>query len=600
NLRRLWVADATSGIRGFGRSTAFPSAVAMTASWNRDLIKVVGETIGEECRAKGVSILLGPGVNIYRVPTNGRNFEYMGEDPFLASEMSSSYIQGVQSKKIATTIKHFACNYSDHDRHRMNSVVSERALHEIYFPTFRKAVKKAGTKGIMCAYNLINGVHCSEDKWLLTDILRNKWNYDGFVISDWNSLYSTKYALLAGLDLEKPSGKFYNMKEINKLLLKEEITTEDINKPVKNLLKVFFEMGFYEKPFKDKEALEYGEKHDKIALKMAEEGIVLLKNEKNILPLELSSNKSKKIVVLGRNAHPTPTSGGGSCMVAPYKPKSIYEGLKDVVGDKADVELISIKKSEINEEDIDKIKLADYVVLCVGFTRLEDSEAWDRDWEMHNYQIELIKKTTKLNSKTILVFSSGGGTETESWINNVSTFLHTFYLGQCVGTAIANILLGLKNPSGKLPFTMAKKWEDFGTTKNYVENPSKISPRQMLGDKREKPQKNIINTNYEEGILVGYRHFDTNQITPQFPFGFGLSYTSFDYGNFQSMPEEITKEQSINISLDVTNTGKKTGKEIIQVYVRDIESSVLRPDKELKNFNKIELKPNETKTVEFS
>ncbi|MHA1205188.1 MAG: glycoside hydrolase family 3 N-terminal domain-containing protein, partial [Candidatus Heimdallarchaeaceae archaeon] len=344
-LPRVWTTDASSGIRTYGRSTAFPSLIAMTASWNRDLIFKVAKAIGEECRAKDISVLLGPGVNIYRVPTNGRNFEYMGED-----------------------VKHFVANNSEYKRHSTNVIIDERTLHEIYFPAFKAAVQKGKAKAIMSAYNLVNGVHCSENKELLTEILRNKWKFDGIIISDWDSVYSTEGPLEAGLDIEMPEAKHYTVTKILNYLQKKHMSTnissfDEIDSKVRNILKVFFEMGVYGRR---KEKINFEsliEKNNEIALEIARESIVLLKNEKNSLPID--ALKEQNIAVLGRNAFKTPTSGGGSCYVHVPNSKSIFEALVELA---PNINFIPIKsnRDKITKKDQQLIKEADKVIICTG------------------------------------------------------------------------------------------------------------------------------------------------------------------------------------------------------------------------------------------
>ena len=596
-LQRLWCSDATAGVHNFGRCTAFSSPIAMAASWNRDVIQKVGNTIGKECRAKGVSILLAPGINIYRVPTNGRNFEYFGEDPFLASELVVPYIQGVQNQGVITTVKHFVCNNSEYNRHRSNSIVDERTLHEIYFPAFKAAIQRGGSKGIMCAYNLLNGVHCSESKYLLTDVLRKKWGFTGFVISDWYSLYSTEGPLMAGLDLEMPKTKYYSHKKIEDLLKKGKISQGMINQRVINLLRAFLKAGVYGKPVSGK-FLEFGRKRDIIAKEVAQECPVLLKNDNAILPLDI--NKKQKIVLLGKNSNPTPTSGGGSCDVIAYGTHSILEASKAIIGDMTEFIHLPIKKDKINQADAKVIESADYVILTVGLSKLQDAEMWDRDWNMPYKQDQLIKKVASLNPSTIVVFNAGGGIKTETWIHEVPAVLHSFYLGQNSGDVIAEILFGKINPSGKLPYTMAKNWNDFSSVKNYVKHPSRLSIKHIIPRTSTIHRWKSFPIKYEEGIMVGYRHFDTNKIDPQFPFGFGLSYTSFNYSNLRLSSNKLSKDESLEVLVDLTNSGKREGKEVVQLYIKDLECSLIRPEKELKGFEKISLKPGETKTVTFS
>lgn len=594
-LSRVWCSDASSGIRSFGRSTSFPALVALTASWNRQLLNEVGQIIAEECRAKGISILLGPGVNIYRVPTNGRNFEYMGEDPYLASQLVVPYIKGVQNRGVITTVKHFVANNSEYDRHRMNSIIDERTLNEIYFPAFKAAVQEGESKGIMCAYNLLNGIHCSEHKKLLTDILRERWAFNGFVISDWNCLYSTEGPMKAGLDLEMPKPKYYSKKKVEQAQVAGDITLEDVNQKVKNVLRSLFEIGAYERPVKDKDALEFGGYHDEVALEAARESVVLLKNQNNLLPINPKSNK--KIVILGRNATSTPTTGGGSCYVKPYKTRSIYQAVKCTQSNHT-INLIKHKKEKLSNNSKQMVREADYVILCVGFTYEEDSECWDRPWKMTNNQNELIRRVSSLNENTIVILSAGGGMETESWVHKVPALIHSFYLGQSVGDAIADIIFGRTNPSAKLPFTMAKKWEDFSSTKHYIEKPYKTSFNKIRQKTKEKFRfYSSITLEYKEGIMVGYRHFDTKNIEPQFPFGHGLSYTKFDYVDLKLNKKSLSQRDTLKMDITLKNSGSRRGKEVIQVYVKDIKSTVVRPEKELKGFTKIDLKPDEEREV---
>lgn len=594
-LSRVWCSDASSGIRSFGRSTSFPALVALTASWNRELLNEVGQIIAEECRAKGISVLLGPGVNIYRVPTNGRNFEYMGEDPHLASQLVVPYIKGAQDRGVITTVKHFVANNSEYDRHRMNSIIDERTLNEIYFPAFKAAVQEGKSKGIMCAYNLLNGIHCSEHKKLLTDVLRERWGFNGFVISDWNCLYSTEGPMKAGLDLEMPKPKYYSKKKVEQALVAGDITLEAVNEKVKNILRSLFEIGAYERPVKDKDALEFGEYHDEVALKAARESIVLLKNQNNLLPIDPKSNK--KIVILGRNATSTPTTGGGSCYVKPYKTRNIYQAIKCTQSNHT-INLIKQKKGKISNNSKQLVGKADYVILCVGFTNEEDSECWDRPWKMTNNQNELIQQVSSLNENTIVILSAGGGIETESWVHKIPALIHSFYLGQSVGDAIADVIFGKTNPSAKLPFTMAKKWEDISSTKFYVEKPQTTSFNKIRQRTKEKFRfYSSITLEYKEGIMVGYRHFDTANIEPQFPFGHGLSYTKFDYIDLKLNKKSLSRGDTLKMDITLKNTGPRRGKEVIQVYVKDIKSSVVRPEKELRGFAKIDLKPDEERKI---
>ncbi len=602
NLPKVWCSDASAGVRCFKRATAFPVPIAMAATWNRKQIQVVGETIGKECRAKGVSILLGPGVNIYRVPTYGRNFEYLGEDPYLAAELAVPYIQGVQSMGVVTTVKHFACNNSDYDRHRANSKVDERTLREIYLPAFKAAVQKGGVHSVMTAYNPVNGVFASENETLVSDILRKEWGFKGFVISDWISVYDTEGPLKAGLDLEMPKGDYLNFKRIQKLIKKGQLTEADIDRPVRNLLTTFFKMGIYSRPLKDSRYPEFSEEHSNIALDTAREGIVLLKNENKLLPLD--KQKISSVAVVGKMAKDTTTCAGGSCCILSYDKISILDGIKAEVGGEVEVIYLEPHKGKLTEPDCQKLKTVDVVIVSAGFTNVDESEAYDKTWELPDQQAELIKSVSQLNSKVIVTLTTGTGVESESWLSGVSALLHCFYLGDRSGKAVADVLFGVVNPSGKLPFSMVKRWEDIEAAKYYVKKPDKISLLRILGPQGMPRIRKIWDMEYGEKLMVGYRNLDTNQIEPQFPFGFGLSYTKFNLSGLTLSSQEISKEDltaggSVKVTLTVKNTGSVAGAEVVQLYVKDPESSLPRPEKELKGFEKIRLQPGETGDISF-
>ncbi|UYP44824.1 Beta-hexosaminidase [Candidatus Lokiarchaeum ossiferum] len=596
-IPRVWCSDATAGVRCFGKATTFPTPIAMAATWNRELMQNIGRSIAEECRAKGVSVLLAPGINLYRVPTCGRNFEYMGEDPFLISELVVPYIRGVQDKGVITTVKHFACNNSDYDRHRMNSQVDERALHELYLPGFKAAITKAKSYSIMCSYNPINGVYASENEKLLTDILRKEWKFNGFVISDWTCVYNTKEPILAGLDVEMPKGDYLNMQKIQPLLDSGDIKEEDIDRHVKNILRVFIETGIYSRSIKDSRYEEFNSDHSDVALKTAQEAIILLKNENSILPL--SKSKIKKLVVLGKNALRTTTSGGGSCYFRTDETINIFDGLKQYIGEEIQIVPLTLSKTKISLDDESILRDADAIIYCTGFTEVEESECWDRSWKLTDSENTTITNISQINQKMVVVITAGAGLETESWIHQVPAVLHSLYLGQNVGKAICQVLFGEVNPSGKLPFTMAKKWEDFESTKNYVKKPEKVNFLRIWGPQGKKGVRKIWTANYKEGLMVGYRHFDTNQVKPQFPFGFGLSYTSFEMSNLQLSKKQINPNESISVSLDIKNIGEVSGAETVQLYIQDMESTFFRPLKELKGFEKIFLAPDELKVIHF-
>ena len=598
-LPSIWCSDATPGLRCFPGGTAFPAGLTMAATWNQDLIEEVGATIAEEFRAKGIKILLGPGINIYRVPTCGRNFEYMGEDPVLAGKMSSAYIRGAQSKGVITTIKHFACNNSDYDRHKTDSVVDERTLREIYLPAFKMAVKEGGTHGLMSSYNPVNGTYASENYHLLTEILRDEWGYEGFVISDWISVYSTLNAIKNGLDLEMPSGSWINVEKVIPLLQDGELTEKDIEAPLRRMLTTFFRAGLYDTPQIDVEAEIHTPEHIALAEKAAIDGMVLLKNENNLLPL--NPETTKKVVIMGRTAKDTTSGGGGSSFIKTDAKIDILSGFA-LETDEIKIEEVPYRNHRLTADEKAQITDADVVILCAGFTTWEESESYDRAWKLPEKQDVLIRKVAALNPNTVVVLSVGGGVETESWIHEVPAVLHSLYLGETVGTAVAKALLGKAAPAGKLPFTMAKRWQDFASTQYYVDKPEAFSFKRVggpQGGQGDPTKREVWQMHYDEGLEIGYRHFDNAKIEPQFPFGFGLTYTQFELSDASLKLNEKGKHIG-TASIKVTNTGDRAGAEVVQFYLHDVESSVFRPEKELKGFEKIYLEPGQSQVVEFN
>ncbi len=605
-LPRVWCSDASAGVRNFGPGTCFPAPVALAASWNRGLARRVAEAIGEECRAVGVSILLGPGVNIARVPTCGRNFEYMGEDPFLAAEMAVSYIRGLQSRGVAATVKHFACNNSDYDRHRMDAIVDARTLHEIYFPAFRAAVREAGVRCVMSSYNPVNGVYASENRALLRDTLKGEWGFQGFVMSDWNSVYGTRGPLEAGLDLEMPRGVFYSPEQVEPLVREGKVPGELVDEKIRRMLKVFFEMKFYGRPTVDASASVHNAAHLAVALEAAREGIVLLKNERGILPFDPA--RLRRVALVGANAAATPTGGGGSSRVRAARPISIEQGLREALP-RADVAVVPERRGRIDGRDAGRIREADAVVVCVGFNHQLESESYDRSWRLPDGQARLVRRVSAINPNTVVVLTSGGDVETASWIDHAPSVLHTMYLGEVTGRAIAETLTGASNPSGKLPFTMARRWADHPATASYVRRPEHTTASLTLGP----PTRRRINelpaaalerfprerrpAPYREGIFVGYRHFDSREVQPQFAFGHGLAYTRFELGEVRLSAAKVGRGGDVTVTVSVRNTGARAGAEVVQLYVEDVECSLPRPRKELKAFEKVSLGPGQDATV---
>jgi beta-glucosidase len=607
------MSDASIGLRvtpwphskGLEPSTAFPDSLLLTATWNPDVAAKYATAVAEEFKARNMHVLLGPGVNIYRNPLCGRNYEYMGEDPFLASRMVVAYIKAVKKRGVMPVIKHFIANNSENRRKDANSVVSERALREIYFPSFKAAVKEASVPAVMNAYNLVNGEYCGESKWLLIDILRNEWGFNGMIISDWDSIWNSDRALKHGPDIEMPGGHqtFVMAPDKAKELIGKGIITEkDIDFKVKNIVRACLMMDLYKKGFAEKE-LNKLEEHAKVALNTAREGVVLLKNRDKLLPLATS----KRVVVIGPHAAKTPTTGGGSGGVRPENPVSLFSAIQKFY---PQAELLK-------DFDSDKIAGADAVFICVGLNKslvLNDprvkkkssisaeqaafnkkkgpieGEGRDRgSFDLPKEQNRLIKQCAGANKNSVVIVTSGGAVHMTPWIEKVKSVIWEFYPGQNGTIATAEILAGKVNPSGKLPISIEKEINDNPSTKNFNIGWRDSKPKFKVGC------RTYQNIDYKEGIFIGYRYYDTNSIKPLFPFGHGLSYTTFKYGK----PEVIKKDNKILVSLNLTNTGKCPGAETAQLYVRDVKCTVPRPQKELKGFGKVFLKPGESKPVVF-
>lgn len=628
----VWFADATSGIRR-GLATAYPASIALTASWNRQMIRKVARAIAEEARAKGISVILGPGVNIYRVPTCGRNFEYMGEDPFLAGAMAVSYIQGMQSRQVIATIKHFVANNSEYDRHRISSDVDERTLREIYFPAFKAAVVQGQVGAVMTSYNPVNGIYTSEHPFLLDHVLRGQWNYSGFVMSDWTSVYSVLGTVKHGVDIEMPAGRFLNNKKIMPLIKKKFLTIKHVDKKVFRMLRTFFAFGVLERSVVDERYKVHDKEHRRIALQSAREGIVLLKNENHLLPLhkkrylksksdKLAATRKKNIVVIGPQAKGTEIIGGGAGEVFPQKRVDIWQGLRQAAKKRFRIRYARHLGPWVVDRKL--VQNANAVLVCVGFGRDRESETFDRSWSLPFGQEGLIQNVRDLNPNTVVILVTGSGVKTNPWIQRIPAVIHGMYLGQFAGQALAEVVFGLVNPSGKLPFTMAKKWNDIEAVKNYVSIPWLKNPFRIFPEKKSRDEFTISHMPYKEKLMIGYRHFDTNKIEPQFAFGYGLSYTSFKISQLALSKQEIliTPAMKKNKQWDeliagyirddekvlpkiyltgkIKNTGYYKGAEVIQLYIRDIQASATRPMKELKGFRKVFLHPSQEKKFSIS
>ena len=579
-IRRLGIKsfemhDGPHGVRvdnqGKIQATYFPSAICRAASWNPELSKEFGVAIAQEVRDVGAHMLLAPGINIQRTPMCGRTFEYQTEDPYLNKKLAIAVVEGVQSQKIAACIKHFICNNQETNRFTVSSEISERALHEIYYPGFKAAVQEADAWSIMSSYNKINGIYASEHKHLLREVLMNQWGFRGFIVSDWGATRTTKSTescINAGLTLEMPTQNKYSLIKMRQSFEEGKFTEEILNDNVKRLLRVMFLVGLFD----DEDSLPKGSrntpKHQLLARKIAEEGIVLLKNEGNILPLNIE--KLEKIAIIGLNADNKTFLGGGSSTNFPPYEITPFEGVKEKCREKVEI--------------IEDPSEADVTLIFTGLTHKAGMDAEGEDkisFSLPSNQIELITDTIKENYKTIVILINGSPISMIEWIEKVPAVIEAWYGGMESGNAIANILFGETNPSGKLPITFPKSLSD---------SPAHVSERTYPGDEK---------VFYDEGIFVGYRHFDTKNIEPLFPFGHGLSYTKFTYENLRLSNKEILGDEILTISVDITNSGDCSGSEVIQLYIQDVESSVERPFKELKGFKKVELKSKERSTVNF-
>jgi beta-glucosidase len=558
-------------------ATCFPSAVGLASTWNRSLVEKVGVALGEECQAEDVAVLLGPGANIKRSPLCGRNFEYFSEDPYLSSELAASHIKGVQSEGVGTSLKHFAANNQEYRRMSIDAVVDERTLREIYLASFENAVKKSQPWTVMCSYNKVNGEYASENKTLLTDILKDEWGFEGFVVSDWGAVNERAKGLEAGLELEMPSSNGLGDRKIVEAVQNGKLTEEKLNLAVERLLNIIFKAVD-----NNKENATYDvEEHHQLAREVARESMVLLKNEDFILPFK----KEGTIAVIGEFAKTPRYQGGGSSHVNPTKLENILEEVEKAA---PNVNVLYAQGYELNNDAIDEnlwteakeaAIQADVAVLFVGLPDRYESEGYDREHlRLPDTHRVLIEAVADVQPNVVVVLSNGAPVEMP-WIDKVKGLLEGYLGGQALGGAIADLMFGEANPSGKLAETFPKELRH---NPSYLNFPGE-------GDKVE----------YKEGLFVGYRYYDAKGIEPLFPFGYGLSYTSFEYSNLSINKEEILDNGIVEVSVTVNNTGDVVGKEIVQLYVRDVESTVIRPAKELKGFEKVQLQPGEEKIVTF-
>lgn len=589
NIPELLITDGPHGVRkqvagtdhlGLNDSepaTCFPAASALASSWDPALLEKVGRALGEECQTQGVSVLLGPGANIKRSPLCGRNFEYFSEDPYLSKTLAKAHVNGVQSQGIGTSLKHFVANNQEHRRMSVNAEIDERALREIYLASFEDVVREAQPWTVMSAYNKINGTYASENNWLLQNVLRDEWGFEGIVVSDWGAVDERVPALSAGLDLEMPPNNGISDRKIVDAVNRGELSEAQLDKVVERILTLILKVVNNNKSFDyDKQA------HHQLAREVAGECVVLLKNEDQILPI----NKNDDLLVVGAFAKQPRYQGGGSSHINPTFLDNGLEEMNKMKSTSAEIEYIDgydIDEDEINNQLIEKVvkKAQKYkkVIIYAGLPDHYESEGFDRQHlKLPKNQDALIAAIAKTNPNVVIVLSNGAPIEMP-WVNDVKGIVEGYLGGQAVGGAIADVLYGEVNPSGKLAETFPMKLED---------NPSYLS---FPGERDQ-----VV---YNEGVFVGYRYYDAKKLKPLFPFGHGLSYTDFEYSNLVVEKKNITAGDLLNVSVTVKNIGNRKGKEVVQLYVHDKESTFVRPMKELKGFQKVELKAGEERQVHF-
>jgi beta-glucosidase len=701
---RLKMSDGPMGVRTWGPTTGYAIGIGLAASWDPDLAYAVGQRLGRDARARGVHFLLGPGVNIYRAPMDGRNFEYMGEDPYLAGRTAVGYVRGVQSEGVVATIKHFAANNQEYDRHNVSSDADERTLREIYLPAFEAAVRDGHVGALMDSYNLVNGVHATQNAWLNDTVAKRDWGFDGIIMSDWDATYDGVAAANSGLDLEMPWGKFMNRATLEPALRAGTVSEATIDDKVRRILRLAIRFGFLDREQTDPSVPLYDRDDRAVALRTAREGMVLLKNEGSLLPLD--TTRVHTIAVIGPDAWPARPSGGGSAEITAFAPVSLLEGIGNyghvkvlyarglptgteivdgtvfrtdtggglreevfdnpdftgqpirtttvgalspndrqpvpaggrairwsgtytptttgrylVIADAPEGFRLMLNDSVVVEQHpaegatmrwtevsltggqparvqldlvvrwsraprvvlglraVDNLvspqakaiaKAADAAVVAVGFDPSNEHEGADRTFSLPWGQDSLINAIAAANPRTVVTVTAGGGVDMQPWLSHVPAVLQTWYPGQEGGTAVADVLFGAMSPEGRLPVSFERRWEDNPTHDSYYATNGHVA--------------------YREGVFLGYRYYTGSTTKPQFPFGYGLSYTTFTFAHLRVSTGHVA-------SFDVTNTGHRAGAEVAQLYVGDPSARIRRPVKELKGFQKVRLAPGQTKRV---
>jgi beta-glucosidase len=572
-LRKQTTSGDHLGLNDSIAAVCFPTAAGLACSFDRELMRLLGEALGEECQAEDVAILLGPAVNIKRSPLCGRNFEYFSEDPYLTGELAAAYIGGIQSKNVGVSMKHYAVNNQEHRRMTVNAVVDERTLREIYLTAFEIAVKKAKPWTVMCSYNKVNGTYASENKKLLTDILRDDWGFEGFVMTDWGACNDHVSGVMAGLDLEMPSTSDANDKLLVQAVREGKIPESKVDQAAERIVNI---IARYTEN-RDTNAVFDRGVHHHLARRIARESMVLLKNEVSLLPIR----GSKNVAFIGKFAKEPRFQGGGSSHINASEVLSAMQAVRSVHGGVTYAQGYDTKEDvimpELISEAVQAAKEASIAVLFLGLPDAFESEGYDRThMRLPECQSALLDAVLNVQPNTVVVLHNGSPVEMP-WADKVPAILEAYLGGQAVGGAVVDVLFGAANPCGKLAESFPIKLED---------NPSHLY---FPGDRDT--------VEYREGVYVGYRHYDAKHMDVCFPFGHGLSYTTFAYNNLRTSSAKLFDGESLHVSVDVTNTGSRAGKETVQLYVASAHQGISRPEKELRQFEKVSLNSGETKTV---
>lgn len=578
--------DASLGAKLTKGATLFPSTVALAASFNPELAMAYGQSVAEQCRAGGYRILLGPGVNLYRVPNCGRNFEYFGEDPVLATEMVVPFIQGVQGAGVLATVKHFVANNSEYLRKNSNSVVGEQALREIYYPPFKAAVQRAGVKAVMTAYNLVNGEWAGQHRGLIQGVLRDEWKFDGLVMTDWWAIYDTQTALQSGLNLEMPAGEVLHPEKVKKVMKAGHFSEQALDERLRQLLTPICEMGLFEDQIQREELRARWPEHRRVAEQVAREGLVLLKNEAEALPLKASS----WVVLLGEPVRETPASGGGAAGFDPGEALVTYHEAISQGARRHGVKILEPLKAPVSNP---KVKLS---ATALVFVSMLEHEYMDRPFALPNRDIDMIHRACETYEKVVVVSTLGSGMEMASWIDGVDAVVYAWHPGTYGASALAEVLFGEVSPSGKLPFSIERRPQDSHYHGRYLPEGASLKRHFQGWD----VPKGTFDVNYSEGLFMGYRWYDQQSTPSLFPFGYGLTYTSWTLSDAEISWEGKGAEARLSVNCRLKNTGSRDAAQVLQLYLHDPSSKGGRPLKELKAFQRCALKAGEQKDVHVS